>query len=323
MLMCIRISCLKLHGLCRKRCHTLQKFRNQATCIESAATQDTILALDGTKNTRYLGIYKDIGGNSLNQKAFLRSDNTNNLSKNDLKKLKELNVKTVIDLRYPNETAKTPDKFKDVEWVKYHNITVAINRKYSLYDRYIKALECKKLIKNIFETIANAKEGTILFHCTYGKDRTGILSMLLLGIADVKNEDIVENYLDCYLFDCSAENYDKEYGKNKENIEKVINYIIYKYGSFDNYILSTGLSEENLYRVKQSINPNIVKPNSGFVNTTQNYELATYLSNNCYNVGPTESDLEKYQLFISGEYHASKKNHEVQKAIIICAKRSI
>lgn len=133
------------------------------TCIESAATQDTILALDGTKNTRYLGIYKDIGGNSLNQKAFLRSDNTNNLSKNDLKKLKELNVKTVIDLRYPNETAKTPDKFKDVEWVKYHNITVAINRKYSLYDRYIKALECKKLIKNIFETIANAKEGTILF----------------------------------------------------------------------------------------------------------------------------------------------------------------
>lgn len=233
-------------------CETLE---NNKICAQKVKAYDDILTLDGTKNTRYLGIYKDIGGNSLNQKAFLRSDNTNNLSKNDLKKLKELNVKTVIDLRYPNETAKTPDKFKDVEWVKYHNITIAVNRKYSLYDRYIKALECKKLMKNIFETIANTEEGTILFHCTYGKDRTGILSMLLLGIANVKNEDIVKNYLDCYLFDCSPEDYNEEYKKNKENIEKVIKYITDKYKSFDNYILSTGLTGEDLHKVKERIKP--------------------------------------------------------------------
>ncbi len=225
------------------------------TCIESAATQDTILALDGTQNTRYLGIYKDIGGNPLNKNAFLRSDNTDNLSENDLNKLKEMNVKTVIDLRYPNETEKAPDKFKDLDWVKYHNITIAVNRKYSLYDRYVKALECKKLMKNIFETIANTEEGTILFHCTYGKDRTGILSMLLLGIANVKNEDIVKNYLDCYLFDCSPKNYNEEYKKNKENIEKVIKYITDKYESFDNYILSTGLTGEDLHKVKERIKP--------------------------------------------------------------------
>lgn len=227
------------------------------TCVGKVEKHDDILILEGTKNTRYLGVYNDINGNPLNHDTFLRSDNTNNLSESDLEKLKDLNVKTVIDLRYPNEVKTAPDKFMNVEWVKYHNMTVAVNRKYSLYDRYINALECKRLIKNIFETIANAEEGKVLFHCTYGKERTGILAMLLLGVANVKNEDIIKNYLDCYLACCPAKKYQKKYKKNKKNIKKVIKYIIGTYGSFDNYILSTGLSEKNLYKVKERINPNL------------------------------------------------------------------
>lgn|GEM_PF-3627166 len=120
--------------------------------------------------------------------------------------------------------AKAPDKFKDLDRVKYYNIAIVVNRKYPLYDRYTKTLECKKLIKNIFETIANTEEETILFHCTYRKDQTGILYMLILGIANVKSEDIVKNCLDSL-----PENYEDEYKKNKENIEKVIKYITDKY----------------------------------------------------------------------------------------------
>ncbi len=291
-------------------CETLE---NRKTCAQEIDMHDDILTLDGTKNTRYLGIYNDIQGNPLDKTAFLRSDNTNNLSEKDLNKLKEMNVKNVIDLRYPNEAAKAPNRLKDLDWVKYHNITIAVNRKYSLYDSYVKALECKKLIKKIFETIADAKEGTILFHCTYGKDRTGILSMLILGIANVRNEDIVKNYLDCYLFDCPPEDYEDEYKKNKENIEKVIKYITDKYDSFDNYILSTGLSKEGLHKVKERIHP------------IYNQELTAYLSDNCYDTAPTESDLEKYELFISGEYHATQRNHKVQKNIIknLCEKTDL
>lgn len=232
--------------------------KNNKIRVQKAEKIKDVLVLDGTKNTRYLGIYDDINGNLLNKKAFLRSDNTNNLSEDDIKKLKDLNVKTVIDLRYPNELQKAPDKFMNMDGVNYNNITLAVNRKYSPYDSYVKALENKRLIKNIFETIAHAEEGAILFHCTYGKDRTGILSMLLLGIANVKNEDIVKNYLDCYLFDCPKKDYDKKYKKCKENIRKILKYINDKYESFDNYISSTGLSEEDLYKVKKRINPSLV-----------------------------------------------------------------
>ncbi len=111
---------------------------------------------------------------------------------------------------------KNPDKLTNVKWIKYHNVTIAVNKKYPIYDSYVRALECKKLIKNIFETIADAEEGTILFHCTHGKYRTGILAMLLLKISNVKDEYIVKNYSECYCSDCSSGNHNKEYKKRKK-----------------------------------------------------------------------------------------------------------
>lgn len=58
---------------------------------------------------------------------------------------------------------------------------------------------------------------------------------------------------------------------------------------------------------------------------TYNQELTTYLVDNCHDTGPLESDLEKYELFISGEYHATQKNHDVQKNIIknLCEKTDL
>ena len=56
-------------------------------------------------------------------------------------------------------------------------------------------LENKSAIKRIFEIIADAKGG-VLFHCTAGKDRTGVVAMLLLNILDVDEETIMKNYLE-------------------------------------------------------------------------------------------------------------------------------
>lgn len=36
--------------------------------------------------------------------------------------------------------------------------------------------------------------GCTLFHCRAGKDRTGVIAMLLLGLAGVSDEDIVADY---------------------------------------------------------------------------------------------------------------------------------
>lgn len=58
-------------------------------------------------------------------------------------------------------------------------------------------------IRRVFEALAGAVNGAVadasaagcaLFHCRAGKDRTGVIAMLLLGLAGVADEDIVHDY---------------------------------------------------------------------------------------------------------------------------------
>jgi protein-tyrosine phosphatase len=44
--------------------------------------------------------------------------------------------------------------------------------------------------------VITARHGGVLFHCMGGRDRTGMIAMLLLAAADVEPDDIVEDYLE-------------------------------------------------------------------------------------------------------------------------------
>ena len=60
-------------------------------------------------------------------------------------------------------------------------------------------LENKTAIKETFEILAEAK-GCTIFHCTAGKDRTGIIAMLILGLSGVSRKDIIANYEVTYTY---------------------------------------------------------------------------------------------------------------------------
>ena len=185
--------------------------------------------------------------------------------------LKELGVKTVIDLRYPEELKHEQDEFSSEPGVSYQNITISVN--YSSFknmahmlDIYLKALGCfnprtdqetndkndaRKNIKKIFETIANTPEdGKILFHCSHGKDRTGILSMLILSLAGVSKEDIVKNFLECYNKDGKS----KVQPFTKEAVEKFIDFLTERYGDVGKFLKDKcGVSDETIKKVKKRI----------------------------------------------------------------------
>ena len=228
--------------------------------------------LNSVKNIRFLGWkMKGENGNLINDKAFIRSGNTNELTPEDLAALKELGVKTVIDLRYSEEVEDRPDKFSNEPGVNYKNITISVN--YSSFknmahmlDIYLKALGCfnprtdqeandkndaRKNIKKIFETIANTPEdGKILFHCSHGKDRTGILSMLILSLAGVSKEDIVKNFLECYNKDGKS----KVQPFTKEAVEKFIDFLTEHYGDVGKFLKDKcGVSDETIKKVKKRI----------------------------------------------------------------------
>ena len=235
--------------------------------------QDTgEINLSSVRNIRFLGWkMKDKNGNLINDKAFIRSGNTNELTPEDLAALKKLGVKTVIDLRYSEEVEDKPDKFSNEPGVNYQNITILVEygsfqSANEMIQDYCEALgsyglkaaiektkskNARKNIKKIFETIANTPEdGKILFHCSHGKDRTGILSMLILSLAGVSKEDIVKNFLECYNKDGKS----KVQPFTKEAVEKFIDFLTERYGDVEKFLKDKcGVSDETIKKVKKRI----------------------------------------------------------------------
>ena len=120
----------------------------------------------------------------------------------------------------------------------------------------------KENIAKILNVIADAKEGVILYNCFFGKDRTGILTMLLLSIADVSKEDIIADYQQTYTYvkpyiethrDILWDSSNEKHYSLPETMENVINRIEEKYGSVADYILSTGVSIETILKIKEKL----------------------------------------------------------------------
>src|SRR5262249_15840304 len=101
-----------------------------------------------------------------------------------LKKLKEMGVKTLIDLRAPSERAFDEKEAAKELGLKYIMLTLT------------SAPPTQQQISTIIHTIKKAEEdpskGSVLVHCAHGSDRTGCM----IGIWRVTQEDW--NYDDAY-----------------------------------------------------------------------------------------------------------------------------
>lgn len=227
-----------------------------------------MIKLENVVNIRDLGGYKTFDGKLTKHRIFYRSGNTDKSSKNDIKKLVEVyNVKTVIDLRNDEEIKKSPDKFAEISEVNYINTPIEYSECLEefkstdrglavLYDYILK--EKKRVLKTVFDTIASANEGSILFHCTLGRDRTAMVAMLLLGLVGVNRNDIIQNYTVSYDLIKDLDIIKRDlvyYGKRKtitlpEYIESAIDFIKNDYNTFENYLLDCNVSKNNLIKIK-------------------------------------------------------------------------
>lgn len=63
-----------------------------------------------------------------------------------------------------------------------------------LYQKFVNNQIIQKQVKQFFSIIANRRGGAILWHCTAGKDRTGVITALLLHVLGVPKETIIANY---------------------------------------------------------------------------------------------------------------------------------
>lgn len=136
----------------------------------------------------------------------LRSDHLANADEADLRALQSLGIRTVIDLRRDDEVARNPAgapiaRSLAVFRIPIDNSSLFARRRsdpaFQLWELYAHMLRCHarefaQCVCRIAQGLENG--GGTLFHCSAGKDRTGVLAALLLRCAGVPDAQIVADY---------------------------------------------------------------------------------------------------------------------------------
>lgn len=159
------------------------------------------ISLSGSFNTRDLGGYPTRYGRPVAWRKAFRSGNLASIDENGIAVLKQLRVARVIDLRSPREREAEPDPIRPEDQIELVAIPLfdGLDPRHMppgnvLLGLYLKALETQGEIFVEIMRLIGSSGGAALFHCTAGKDRTGLVAALVLALAGVGRDDIIADY---------------------------------------------------------------------------------------------------------------------------------
>ena len=234
------------------------------------------LPLKNAFNVRDLGGYACAPEGVTKWNTFIRGDDLSRLDREETDFLIAYGIDCVIDFRSPAEIKNNPDPFKNSSEVEYHNIPLMLENiaditkivaeenlakldfSNFISKFYIGLIEKERaLIKKTLEIMAET-EGGVLFHCTVGKDRTGVIAAILLGIAGVNMADIIGNYEVTYTYNTENPTFDMSNNKiplevmysKADYLKNAIDYVNTKFGSLINYLWQAGVEKSTIEKIK-------------------------------------------------------------------------
>jgi protein-tyrosine phosphatase len=165
-----------------------------------------LLPLVGAFNFRDLGGYPVAGGGATRWDRLYRSDTLHELTEGDIETLADVGLRTVIDLRTPEEVSRNGRGRLARSGAEYLNLSVlpteggesiaAPAPEAGMSERYLWYLEVGAgALVRAFEALADERSYPVVFHCTAGKDRTGVLASLVLEACGVDRDAIVTDYV--------------------------------------------------------------------------------------------------------------------------------
>ncbi len=174
-----------------------------------------IISLRSIKNCRDMGGLVNLEGQRIGKKRLIRSAKLCRAKSKDMEKLREqYGVNLVIDLRTDKEIEKEPDA--RIEGIEYLHIPIFTEGMLGisheddgniidhiddipdfkdLYRLIVTEESCMMQMKKVLQTIMNHREGAVLWHCSEGKDRCGLVSAFLLFILGCDQKTVIEDYL--------------------------------------------------------------------------------------------------------------------------------
>ena len=233
------------------------------------------LPVPGLQNCRDLGGYPAQGGVT-RFGVFLRSEAPCQVSRDGIEFLREYGLCQTLDLRGKSEIDWRPSALSEAFDYRVISLTGGAETfdpknlpegEFSWDKVYIKrAQEHQDWIRDSVNACIDA-EGCILYHCTTGKDRTGILTCCLLGAVGVSREDISADYClsQVYLQEMFSAMKDgsltiRETPSTYEDyvfqtpftaMVTFYDFFVREYGSVRNYLLDIGVTEEALSKLRE------------------------------------------------------------------------
>lgn len=185
--------------------------------------KDGHILLEGLPNTRDVGGLPTAGGRYVKHALLLRSGALDHATDRDLEVLlDDYRVRTVIDLRTEEERKEHPDPEDGLIGVRFVDApvlsasTFGVTREggmmqalkmlrtvqkdpasimVDVYERMMLDETSQRGFAQFFDDVLATEEGSVLWHCTIGKDRAGLAAALLLHVLGVERKAIEQDYL--------------------------------------------------------------------------------------------------------------------------------
>jgi len=169
------------------------------------------IALTGASNFRDLGGYVGHQGRTVKWRKIFRSDHLANLSPNDLLLIQSLGIQRSFDFRGVQESQAQAYDWPDIQ---RHSLSIeptVVQRLQAqhLSGKPLTAADALDAMQTTYRDFVRVDSGRfaqlfehlldqpdpLLFHCTAGKDRTGLAAALVLYALGVSETDIWRDYL--------------------------------------------------------------------------------------------------------------------------------
>jgi protein-tyrosine phosphatase len=254
------------------------------------AAEERAVPLEGVLNTRDLGGLKTKDGRAVRTGQLIRSGEIDEISEGSKQRLDDMGVSAIVDLRTTSEATAHPAQWPEGQGPTRYNFPVMENENQMIEDMrasiksgtataketdalfagafgYI-ATDYTDEYRDLFDVLLRQPDGeAVLYHCSGGKDRTGVATALVLTALGVTKEEIQADFMISNVLkdaDTKAEEIAAEVnaahgtnmsaaavwpslGVRESYLDEFYNSVEESYGSVDGYLREgLGLTDEEL-----------------------------------------------------------------------------
>ncbi len=144
------------------------------------------IQIDGTGNVRDMGGWKTTSGKTVKYEMLYRGQKLEGVTASGLATIKQLGLKTELDLRYESQKYQTPGTGMNYQFIETPGQYDSVMK--------VKPEVFKASYKQIFNLLSNESNYPFYAHCNAGADRTGTFAFIVNGVLGVPYEDLTRDF---------------------------------------------------------------------------------------------------------------------------------